>query len=193
MDWEKLAQAETAADVTTYNKRLADYHGKSNDGRPTFRVVWSRDELEKRIFEEENGKLFGTNEIKKYWYLPPCWVFERLVFHEDPNIAQDQKGLYEPVHAFYEQETGRPLPLSWKVIEYLTSILLGPTPPKKNAKQIKDEEKEDLTKQQKEAYEILDNDMPYMGSMLGMREATTVPDLAGTGKDTKKMPGVKDN
>lgn len=104
------------------NRRLIDTYGKYLDGQPNYRVVWSEDQIEKRL---SNYNHFGIElltpiliEAPKYrQYIQDKYILERLI--EVPIIYQDQalhKLSYEPLWVF-EDGQGKKLPVRWDVIE----------------------------------------------------------------------------
>lgn len=108
--------------LETINRRLIDRFGKYLDGQPNYRVVWSEDQIEKRL---SNFNHFGIElltpiviEAPKYrQYIHNKWILERLI--EVPIIFQDQalhKLSYEPLWVF-EDGKGNALPVKWEVIE----------------------------------------------------------------------------
>jgi hypothetical protein len=112
------------------------------DGRPMYRIVWSDDELEKRIgtycdyygsilIREEHKCL---REIKKYWYFTkPCWVLEKLVFlpHEREmydlikELVQARNGTYETVYKFINSKDEH-LPVVHEIVEAILHTLHNP-------------------------------------------------------------------
>lgn len=81
-------------DIHLINRKLKDIYGSDLLDQPIYRVVWSDDLLEKR-FETFRDFVPGTNillrekkevrEVKKYNYLEPQWILERLFM--EPNTA----------------------------------------------------------------------------------------------------------
>jgi len=113
------------------------------DGRAMYRIVWSDDQLEKRmgtycdyygsiLIREEHKCL---REIKKYWYLTtPCWVLEKLVFlpHEREmydlikELVEARNGTYETVYTFINKK-GEHLPVVHEIVEVILHTLHNPT------------------------------------------------------------------
>ncbi len=124
------------------NKKLAD-RGKSLDGRPVWRIVWSTSQREYRRgkFSDFYGNIFlreveEVRNVPKYWYCPDRWVLERLTFLP-PNAAIHEElitqssfdiyqpvrnGTYEPIYVFQDKEKN-PLPLHELVIEAILHTL----------------------------------------------------------------------
>src|SRR5262245_39183754 len=68
------------------------------DGRPIYRIVWSDTQLEMRRgkYSEFYGdhifirEVEEVREVKKYWYyIKPCWVFEKLIFAPSSAALKD--------------------------------------------------------------------------------------------------------
>ena len=125
------------------NKKLAD-RGRSLDGRPIWRIVWSTSQREMRRgkFSDYYGKIFlreveEVRNVPKYWYNPDRWVLERLTFLP-PNAAIHKEllsqtssldiqtpvynGTYEPIYVF-EDKDKNPLPLHELVLEAIMHSL----------------------------------------------------------------------
>lgn len=110
------------------NRRLGENYGKYLDGKPLFRVVWSEDEIEKRL---SNHNAFGIEllvpiviEVPKYrQYIQNKWILERLV--EVPIINKEEvlnNLSYEPIWVF-ENGKGEALPYRWDVIAIVINQL----------------------------------------------------------------------
>lgn len=113
--------------LAVINQRLADNYGRFEDGRPNWRVVWSDDELEKRVVThtKEGFELAypEVQEVKKYGYISSKYVLERLV--PVPSYAETDlvtKTSYEPVWTF-EDSKGNPLPPVWEAIFLLIEVV----------------------------------------------------------------------
>ncbi len=130
-------------DIQAVNQKLRDYYGKDFLNQPIYRCVWSEDEIEKRFGEFEDY-VPGTNillrrvtevrEVKKYSYLQPQWVLEKLFRNQHNNEILDNSTLapqsctYEPLWAFGHEKNGRARRPIWRAIEL---ILLSVNDPKK--------------------------------------------------------------
>lgn len=131
------------------NKRLKENFGLFQDGLPKYRVVWSTDEVEKRVGEHElwYGEIFvkkfqGIKEYKKYDYCPEKWILEiraytfnaelvEPVSYEPLFVMQDKFGNYLPLNydacvAAINSVESRPVrqPRSWKQDVYEEEALL---------------------------------------------------------------------
>lgn len=130
-------------DIHLINQRLRDLYGKDFLDQPIYRVVWSDDEIEKRygLFRDF---VSGTNilireaeevrEVKKYNFLEPQYILEKLFFNQHNQEVLDNKTLsprtctYEPVWCFGLDDKGKPKKPVWRAIEL---ILLSLNNPKK--------------------------------------------------------------
>ena len=109
------------------NSFLKGRYGKSLDGRPRFRLVWSADQHERRLgtFNDFHGEIFirqvrEVRKVKKYhWLNPPCWVLEYL--EEGECLALDIKSGYEPLFAFQENDGSNIRPEQ----QFLEAIIWG--------------------------------------------------------------------
>lgn len=99
--------------IEEINKRLVDHYGYFEDGQPNFRIVWSDDQLEKRLvdYTEEGLSLLvpEIREVRKYNYIKHKYVLERLVPVPFYNKELVTKLSYEPVWTFEDAE-GNPVP-----------------------------------------------------------------------------------
>lgn len=155
-------------DIHLINQRLRDIYGKDFLDQPIYKVVWSADEIEKR-FSTFEDYVPGTNillrrstevrEVKKYTYLEPQYVLEKLFVNHHNKEILDNKTLspqnctYEPVWAFGVEKNGRPKVVVWRAIEL---ILLSLNNPKKlTPSQMNDVEIEQAKKDEKLMLDLL--------------------------------------
>lgn len=116
--------------IPVINKRLLDIYGKFETGDANWRVVWSKDQFEKRkgTFDKisENGVYMGQEtgivEAPKYNYLQPQWILERLT-PVPPNFVLDIKISYECMWAFGFDHFGNPLPPKWEACEVVIATM----------------------------------------------------------------------
>src|SRR5713226_957386 len=115
--------------------------------RPTFRLVWSETEYEKRYgtYNVFYGNLFvrtetGTLEMKKYPYVKDRYILERLVHMPNPELPESNAGHYEGVFVFQDKH-GNYLKPIWKAIEYACQRLLNAQVAPKNAEMLAGEER----------------------------------------------------
>lgn len=112
------------------------------DGRPIYRIVWSDDQLEKRLgtFCDYYGSILireehkCLREVKKYWYLQkPCWVLEKLVFLPRERemydlieeLVEGRNGTYETVYTFINKKQEQ-LPVVHEIVEAIIHTLHSP-------------------------------------------------------------------
>ena len=112
-----------AEPIEEINKRLLDYYGKKED-KPAFRVVWSEDILEKRLFNvTTEGLQLLTPEIRevpKYrHYIKNQYILEQLT-EIPPTVETDLTTnlSYEPLWVFADKD-GFPLPPQWKICKII--------------------------------------------------------------------------
>jgi hypothetical protein len=116
-------------DAFDINARLLKLQGYDTTYQlPKWRLVWSDLEVIKRtsVYKDVTpsgiylGWKKGTREIKKYWYLKPSWILERLD-HIQRRVDFDEiqrSYTYELVYAFLDRNDN-PLPLAWAPIEFI--------------------------------------------------------------------------
>ena len=105
------------------NKRLTDFYGRFDDGRPNWRVVWSDDQIEKRkVTHTPEGLELLTpviKEVPKYSYAQHRYILERLLpvpYGVETDLTT--KTSYEPVWTF-QDNNGNALPPIWEAIYLL--------------------------------------------------------------------------
>lgn len=142
-------------DIALINQRLIDMYGKDLLDNPIYQVVWSDSEIEKR-FSDFDDYVPGTNifirrvkevrEVKKYPYLEPQWVLEKLFFNQHNTEILDNKTFaprtctYEPVWVFGHEKNGRAKRPIWRAIELILLSLNNPkklTPSEMNDAELK--------------------------------------------------------
>lgn len=169
--------------IETINQRLIDHYGiDSNTGKPIFRVVWSDDQLEKRLVDGVNGIQFAypvVMEVKKYPYLPHLYVLERLVLI--PDFQQHElpvsKMSYEPIWA-YRDEDGNPIPPIWQPTKFIVDTLYAALGKKSLAKYVDSEKNttpEGLDQRIVELQEELFGNETEVGDALAYKEGIVVP------------------
>jgi hypothetical protein len=95
--------------VDYINKKLENLYGKTLDGKPRFRVVWSDEQFEfrKGEFNEYSGPIFirtvkGVKRVPKYSYIKERWVFEMYCEGSAVNVPDlvAETSTYEPMYVF---------------------------------------------------------------------------------------------
>ena len=144
---------ELTEPIETINKRLLDYFGKFEDGRPKFRIVWANDELETRrgVFAklDAHGNKIGEQEgfeLKpKYNYMMNTYMLEMLLgVPDNVDCKLTTKSSYEPIHAFRDRK-GNQTPPKFEVCQILIQTIL------RKAAQVSGKKYEEKELQTKEA------------------------------------------
>lgn len=178
--------------LTIINKRLETRYGRDvAENLPKFRVVWSEDETEKRHGTYNKispsglylGTETGTVEIKKYWYLAPCWVLEKLERIPDRKTHDEVQAsyTYEPIMVFLTKDD-QLLPLRWRPIELAIQSWL-------NAEKGVQKTEEDFRQEQeaqlkKEEQAVMDSfDASEVADALSYGEGIVVPSTYQGDKD----------
>src|SRR4030095_102950 len=119
--------------IEVINNRLIDFFGLFED-RPAWRLVFSEDQLEKRLgnfndYTKEGFLIRSVTEVRevpKYrQWIHEKWVLERLTVV--PQFQQDELLVplsYEPIWVF-EDKNGNPLPPIWLAIEFRIQHVYG--------------------------------------------------------------------
>jgi hypothetical protein len=153
---------DTPTNINTKLREQYGMHSQLNVAK--YRVVHSTKEVERRqgdynVFTEAGIFLrreHGIVTIRKYHYLPPCWVLERAEINERPDLI-DAKYTYEPIVTFIKGE--EELPLEWRVVEYLVTrleFMVNNKPKLKTESEFKDDEEKELKEEQEKTFGILD-------------------------------------
>jgi hypothetical protein len=112
---------ELTESVSEINRQLVDLFGIDTiTGMPIFRVVWSNDQLEKRLVDTTDTGIILLNpevrQVPKYkqWIIDK-YVLERLVLIPDVNKSElpSQKLSYEPLWVFMNEKGEALPPVLW--------------------------------------------------------------------------------
>jgi hypothetical protein len=164
------------------NKRLWRNYGSNPVGQPSFRIVFSEDQREKRFgkYAEYTGKLFlrefqGLYEVPKYPFLkPPCFVLERWMPPElafTHEIPATREGSYEPVFVFNDPK-GNPLPPQEEVANKVITALLNPLLPGDRASQLRTEDENEIRREIEQNYiELEDQGRSWIGHRIHSGES----------------------
>jgi len=144
--------------VRTINKKLVDLYGKSIDGKPNFRLVWSEGLTEKRVGPvfSPGGVLISEKELqecKKYGYIKERWILENYntAYRANPEVAVSDG--YEPLFIF--QKRGEYLkPYLW-ACEHVINALRNPERVHHTEKMDYNEEKMKKLREQAEYFDFL--------------------------------------
>lgn len=116
---------ELVETIEAINKRLKEYFGiDTNTAQPIYRVVFSDDQLEKRLTKhtKEGFELITpvVVEIPKYkQYIQKKYILEQLVIvppHQTIELA-GEKVSYEPLWVFQDKD-GNYLPPKWEACKF---------------------------------------------------------------------------
>jgi hypothetical protein len=140
-----------------------------------FRLIWAPDEFETRsrtfTLVDNSGNYLGerteTARLPKYRYCGNCFVLEKYIDGIAPTEVKDWNH-WEIVWAFKEGQDP-----NLAVCMFITDSLMNGV--KKTLKDHYDEEKQRLDKEVEDTYEELENESPYIATMLKNREAIVVP------------------
>ena len=161
------------------NKQLEKTYGKAEDGRVIFRVVWSDSQRERRLEDVYHGLFLPypiIQDLPKYSYISERWVLEKLVYHPCKEIPESANGHYEPVYVFQDKDGNYLTPHFWACQAAIDS--LNRPPQTKGQAEAKQAEHDQKTYDKTLA--IIQNESPYLATMLHNKEAIVVPDLEGT-------------
>jgi hypothetical protein len=144
--------------VSIINKKLVALYGKSIDGKPNFRLVWSEGLTEKRVgpVYSSGGILISEKELqecKKYSYIKERWILENYntSYRANPEVAVSDG--YEPIFIF--QKKGEYLkPYLW-ACEMIINSLRNPERVHRNEKMDYTEEESKKLKEQAEYFDFL--------------------------------------
>ena len=111
----------------TINKWLVDNYGKTVEGYPLFRVLWTTGitEFRKSRFIDYEGDsvirdVLETREVLKYPFAQDRWVLEKIVFlrKEDREVGlqTDLPYTYNEIYTFQDTLTN-PLPLNLEMVK----------------------------------------------------------------------------
>jgi len=144
-----------------------------------FRLVWAEDEFETRhrvlTLVDGSGNYTGqreeTGRFPKYSYLKGCFILEKFFLFDGkaPPEVKDWNG-WEVIWAF-EPGQNPNLAVCMFIAETLETGI------KKSLNAHFDEHTRQFDKEVEEAYEILDNESPYLATMLQNKEAIVVPEM----------------
>lgn len=160
-------------DIPIINQRLKDLYGKDFLDQPIYRVVWSGDQVEKR-FSTFRDFVPNTNillrevaevrECKKYNYLEPQWILEKLFINHHNKEILDNDTLapssctYEPLWAFGFEPSGRARRPVWRAIELILASVNNPK--KLTPSEMNDKEFEQAREDEKLMLDLLNEHIP---------------------------------
>lgn len=166
-------------EINSINETILNRYGFDYMRRPIFRVVWSNNQFETRKGEHEvyYGQIYlrtdyGIYTVPKYQFLKDRWVLERL-FPNNPDVTGIQSDhTYEPIWVF-EDKDGNPQKVNERAVNFLCWHALNPR--KITKSDLKERERKEFEDEVQYMYEYLDNESPYLATMMHNREAAFVP------------------
>jgi hypothetical protein len=142
--------------VSIINKKLVALYGKSIDGKPNFRLVWSEGLTEKRVgpVYSSGGILISEKELqecKKYSYIKERWILENYntSYRANPEVAVSDG--YEAIFVF--DRKGKYLKPNLLACQYIVDAIRSPERVHKTERMFANEKEE---KKQKEIAEYFD-------------------------------------
>lgn len=168
-------------EVSSINAQLIEHYGvDTSTGQPQFRVVWSTDQLEKRLVEytDTGVKLLfpEVREVKKYSYMLNMFVLERLVLvnEEDQKELNGLKMSYEPIWGFADDRRN-PLQPKWEVAKIVIDTLYAALGKKSLAKYVEDTSPEKKSEEIKLLQDELFGNETEVGDALAYQSGVVVP------------------
>jgi hypothetical protein len=160
-------------DIHLCNRKLIDIYGKDFLDQPIYRIVWSENEIEKR-FGFFRDYVPGTNillrevqevrEVRKYSYLAPQWILEKLFFNQhndeilDNSTYSPSTCTYEPLWCFGHEDNGRARRPVWRAIELI--LMSVNNPEKLTPSQMTDAEIEQAKEDEKIMMDLMEEHIP---------------------------------
>lgn len=161
--------------LSKINRELTEKYGTDvNSSLPKYRVVWTTDQLEKRFGtfvkwyrDIRLGEETLVKEVPKYPFYPNFHAFEELTYHANPELVENPS--YEPVYIFKDKDENS-LPVVWWAVKYVADRRSL-----RDIEKITQETEDEFMKRQEEIYfQILDDDRPYLPTMMSNGEAAFI-------------------
>ena len=162
------------------NRFLDSTYGRKDPLYPRFRIVFSDDTQEKQTIYDtyytDDGQPIseGNRRVEtcpKYPWIKGKYIFELHCPTEHADII-DKAGNYEPSYIF-EDKDGNPLPLDIDMIQMWAKGLSEHVVPKTPG-QLQSEYDEKMRKAKELEFEMFDDAVPYIPSLMKMGEAVFV-------------------
>jgi hypothetical protein len=167
------------------NKGLLDTYGKTLDGKPRFRVIWSEQTFETRLGDFEDYTPAGifirrsreVRQVKKYSYLKDRFILEAYMPEQKSNPEVMNGDGYEPLFVFQSSKGEFLKPHRWAcdyvISRYLTAI--GGEVVKKNEDIVRREHEEEIDKEAAKFVEYLENESSDMMNSFRYGESVILP------------------
>lgn len=170
-------------DIKRLNKKLDETYGRSVDGRPIFRIVWSDSQTEKRVgtFREYIGPIFLREETKlaerkKYPDIKSRWILEKLIFPPAPYCYELDliNGSYEPIWTF-EGKGGIFVKPEWWACEQLCKFAIYGPERRLTASELEDIDQKAFEKEVQHNLDVLEDHDPLIPNLIRAGEGIVVP------------------
>lgn len=163
------------SELKQINIRLENIFGKELDGRPRLRLVWSNTQFEHRVgvfnIHTQSGIFLhteqGAREMPKYGYAKDRWILEFAYNQARPDLLKSES--YEPLWIFQDRDGNALVPI-WRAVEMIAYAWQNPNP----IKSLWEKEQDEVKKKKKEEdyyFDIIQNNSPYLATMMHNREA----------------------
>lgn len=175
---------ELVETIERINRFLEREYGIEDTGRPIYRVVWSDDQLEKRLMKYTDAGIEllspEVREVPKYTHFKHVYVLERLSY-----IPQNKEHMemtvnsisYEPIWTFVDKNLN-PLPPRIEVCKIVIDTLHAAIYGDHSLRKYKDDNAGSLEETQKRVaalqLELFGNETS-VGDALAHKEAVIVP------------------
>ena len=176
--------------VKNINSELVREFGYFLD-KPKFRVVWTGDQIEKRLALFGNSETPELKEVPKYPYVKPSWwMLERAVEFQDESVKDGNN--YEPLYLFRhfndKGEYGEFLPprLDMAVLACKMSLVKKPT---RNAAMDKSDFDIKEAKAEKDIFEKIKDASSDMSHLFHWKEAVI---MDGKSTELPVSPNLKE-
>jgi hypothetical protein len=165
-------------EVHRINDLLMHRYGRSLDGKPNFRIIWSDDLTENRYGTVQKitkagiylGEETGLHELPKYSYIKERYILEKLMWSDNPELYE--KFSYEPIWVFQDKDSNFLFPI-WKAVEKLVHTLLYAEKTKETFTE--EDEQREIEKDQKICRDIVDDECSFLHMQMKHGEAIIVP------------------
>ena len=147
------------------NQALKDKWG----GRPLWRVVYSDTQFEHRRIGSD------VMLVRKYPNFKNCYILEKDVKEQQHPVELVDWNGYEIIWPFQKPNTDEPIDPNEEVCLFLTESIMNGV--KRTLQDHYDADKKEFDKEVQRVYEVLENESPYIATMLQNKEAIVVPDM----------------
>ena len=179
--------------VDFINEELKIY-GSNMYGDPTFRVVFSDDQTERRegIYNDYYGNIYlrtvrEVRTVKKYPWIKGKWILERwasgeIAYH--PSLETNKDGVYVCVYIFQDVNRNY-LPPLLKVCTIIISNLLHP----RNLSQALNQDKEIEEKEDEKEIDAIEKEIKIQSDEMATKDPKSMRESASVGFVKDKIGG----